>query len=352
MKERRSPSLTSLTKLKIEMAFEQLKKKYAKLIQETQNIAYPIIERIQDHNEEVMDKKYGSTSEGIYKTCGTIREVKKISAVAKKKGREKVISMEDEIKRLPTAYPEATGAMGHAKSQKGFSMGERKRTELPMIGTPPWVRELKGIVKNFGKAKRRRGRDYYDIESLVRNIPEKQPEKKLKRQDYLFTILDTSGSMLGSSETGRTYLAEMSKYIIPIAKEFDGKLFMPSDYMKELVVNVNYFENKDLRKGFAKAKEITELNIVGGGGLVAEPAYEEIAIEIRDNNNARPLVITLTDGLENFPANIIKELQTSIFVMPEKNVNSFRNWNKEIAELVDDPAFPLINIVPLKFNKR
>ena len=55
----------------------------------------------------------------------------------------------------------------------------------------------------------------------------------------------------------------MSKYIIPIAKEFDGKLFMPSDYMEELVVNVNYFENKDLRKGFAKAKEITELNIVG-----------------------------------------------------------------------------------------
>ena len=71
--------------------------------------------------------------------------------------------------------------------------------------------------------------------------------------------------MLGSSETGRTYLAEMSKYIIPIAKEFDGKLFMPSDYMEELVVNVNYFENKYLRKGFAKAKEITELNIVGGG---------------------------------------------------------------------------------------
>ena len=62
--------------------------------------------------------------------------------------------------------------------------------------------------------------------------------------------------MLGSSETGRTYLAEMSKHIIPIAKEFDGKLFMPSDYMEELVVNVNYFENKDLQKALPKPKKL------------------------------------------------------------------------------------------------
>ena len=46
----------------------QLKKKYDKAdSRNSEQLPMPIIERIQDHNEEVMDKKYGSTSdEGIY----------------------------------------------------------------------------------------------------------------------------------------------------------------------------------------------------------------------------------------------------------------------------------------------
>jgi len=333
------------------MSIEKLKKQYDKLIGDTQSVVVPIINRIQDHNEEVMNKEYGSTDEGVYRTCGTMRKVKKISSVDKKKGREKLIQIEEEIKDLPTAYPEAAGAIGHAHSSEGTQMGERKKANLPIIGTPPWVRALKGIVKNFGKAKRRRGREYHDIESLVRGMPEKQSERKLKRQDYLYTIMDTSGSMLAESPTGRTYLDEMAKYIIPIAREFDGILYMPSDYMNELIVNVNYFENKDLRKGFAKAKDIAKLNVVGGGGLYAYPAYEEIAIEITKNNNARPLVITLTDGYENFPESIIRELRTSIFVMPEQAVQSFRRQNRKIAQMADSKDFPLVDIIPITFNK-
>ena len=126
---------------------EQLKK-YAKLIQETQNIAYPIIERIQDHNEEVMDKKYGSTSEGTRRVARYERWKDFCCCQERKRSH----FMEKTYRYVTMTQKTELGARGIGK---GVSMGERKRTELPMIEHLRGFVSLQGIVKNFGKAKRR-----------------------------------------------------------------------------------------------------------------------------------------------------------------------------------------------------
>ena len=218
------------------------------------------------------------------------------------------------------------------KNTAGHGTGDsRQKVTLPIMGKPKWFKELKNLVKKgFGKPTRTRGRDYYDIESLVRNVPEKESVRQKKRGDLVFTIVDTSGSM-----------EEMAKYVPQIVADYDGYVMVIDTEIKDI------FPNKQVRKAMQVANA-NALMLAGGGGTDFDKAYEEIIRRQREEK-FETLVIVLTDGGVFLPANMIQEINSSFVVMPKEEVEGFASINSDVMAMAESRKYPAVQIIAVDF---
>ncbi len=326
------------------MSTKSLQAEYDRILQEAKEITLPIIDRLTG-NPSKEQAAFAKEDGIIHIPCGVKKRVPKLDPVDLDKAQASQEAIKGEVERKPFEYPDAQRVMGENKA--GTGTGEsRDKVVLPVMGKPSWFKELKNLVKQFGRPTRKRGREYYDIESLVRNVPEKEAAKKKMRGDLVFTIVDTSGSMLAKSATGRTYMQEMAKYVPQIVEDYDGFVYVIDTEIKDI------FPNKAIKKAMSKAKKTAasnEILLAGGGGTDFKKAYANILARKRQEK-FDALIIVLTDGGVSLPAQMIQELGSTILVVPDTELSLFERMNPNFLALAASPKFPAVKIVAVNFN--
>ena len=258
----------------------------------------PIVGRLYKKMDDLQEAK-GNSSEKV-PTCGTCKAVKNMKSTDISSG----------------------GAAG----------GARGYVTLPEIGTPKWVKELKDMVKGFAGGSKQRGKEYYDPEDLIRGMLTKQSEKQLKKSVYVYTVLDTSGSMNSATEGGISFIQLMMRQIPAIVREYEGEVILC-----DTDIHYPIMENRKIRKALGDAGNFT---YAGGGGTDFSLAYDYVLrqlLEIRIKKpQAEALVITLTDAGVFWDIDKIKELKNFVVVTTPKEKRNV----KAITDALPPQEYP------------
>lgn len=328
------------------MSAKNLRKKYDKILDETRDITTPIFNR--------MLEKKGGPSAGeveddgiIYEPCGVADHVEQLDPVDLDKARQKMDEIITQVEENPFDFPDAARVYG--QNNPGTGTGDKREIiQLPQMGKPSWFKRLKGLVKAYGRPVKKRSRGEFDIEMLIRNVDEKDRIRSKRRNELVFTIVDTSGSMLATSASGRSYMEEMAKYVPQIVEDYDGEVLVIDTEIKDI------FKNKDVKKALRKAKKDASQNqlmLAGGGGTNFNKAYAYI-VERSRNEKFEALVIVLTDAGVFLPANMVQELGSTILVAPLQELEFFEKNNKDFMAMVASDNYPAVQIVAVDFSKQ
>ena len=322
------------------MDSKSLQKKFDKLLQETREITLPILDRVLEKPDEALPGEIVGEDGIIYEPCGTSEEIPKLDPVEIEEAQRSTDQINTEIEENPFEYPEAAQARG--ANEPGDTAGDKaEKIQLLSVGKPNWVKELKGLVKGFGKPTRKRGKTGYDIESLVRGVVEKEREKVKQRGDLVFTIIDTSGSMTMTAVTGRSYLQEMIKYVQPIVEDYDGEVILGDTDVRAV------YENKYARKAF---KESKAMSAVGGGGTTFDGMFNYI-LKRKRAEKFECLVVVLTDGGVRIDPAQMQELGSMIMVVPKEEAQTFSNFNSGTTmDMFQSQKFPLMKLLRVDFR--
>jgi len=322
------------------MSTEKIQNKFDQLLRETRDETNGIIGRLMDEPDSAFGK--ADDSGIVHRPCGVSKKVPKLDPVDIQEATQKTDEIIQKVRENPFKYPEIARQQGESIGRGDGAGDNAERRPLVRIGKPKWFRQLKNLVKNFGKPKRRRSREYYDIESLVRNVPEKEPAKKKERGELVFTLLDTSGSMNSQTSTGRTYMDEMGKYIPQIVSDYDGAVY-------QIDTQFTAVSNKQARKAFKKNGS-NSMVYTGGGGTDFDEAYMDILKQKRAEK-FECLVLVLTDGGVIIDAAMLQEVGSSIFVIPQGDVGMFLRLNSgAVKDMIESKKYPAITIVAVNFG--
>ena len=324
------------------MSLESLQKKYDKILNETKDVTMPIIDRLSG-NPSPAEAQAAEDDGIIYKPCGVSKRVPKLTPRQLDEAKQTQQEITKQVDDKPFEYPDAAQVRGGNSPNREQTGTSREKISLPTMGKPKWFKELKDLMKGFGRPTRKRGKTGYDVESLIRGVVEKERDKLKRRGDLAFTIVDTSGSMLAKAATGRTYMQELTKYVPQIVQDYDGFVYVIDTEIKDI------FTNRQIKKAMKKATA-NAMMLAGGGGTDFTLAYEDIVRKKRAEG-FEALVIVLSDGEVCLPADLIQELKSTILVMPLKNVDWFSHSNPDVMAMVASPDFPAVKIVGIDFQK-
>ncbi len=236
------------------------------------------------------------------KPCGIAEQIEEISEEDRQIAISTVKGIESDVIKNKREFDYIDlSERGMDKGSKG-SGDESDEVQLVSVGVPKWIQELERSVKS--KLKRVKKREYFDAEALHRGITRKAKERGMKKVDYVYFLLDVSGSMSNFSYKGIPLLALLASYIPAIAKKYDG-LWMQVD--GDVIVP------KELRK-LGKG-EIKSLVLTGGGGAEFDKATEWMKNNIRENKIENPIIIMASDAHENFDFEL---LPNTIFVTTQE----------------------------------
>lgn len=237
--------------------------------------------------------------------------------------REKAISVVKDITQEISANKAEYGFVDigdrgddRGSKESGDGTGEVK---LISVGRPKWFDELdKGIANVF---KRYKKREYFDVEGLFRGVTRKKVEKGMKRKNYLYLMLDVSGSMAAYSYKGVPLVALFASYLPPIVKKYEGAFIQVDG--REVI----HTEFRQLSKQGISEK----ITLGGGGGASFTEAMEYVKKHIKDNDITDPVVIMASDGHEDFD---FEFLPNTIFL------TTYRGWENRTWNGWDEQGFP------------
>lgn len=304
---------------------ERLKKSANNLMREVSDVIEPIVERLYENLDKAIRGKENQ-SEKI-PTCGTAKAVGNYKSSDVKRAAEVRDEVIDQIKQNPHVFKEIA-SIGNQASNISTSTGagsERGSVVLPEIGTPKWVKELKNMVRGFVSGQKARSKDYYDPEDLVRGVLSKQSDKKIKKEIYIYTLLDTSGSMNTIVSRGRTYIQIMMGVLPSLVQEYQGEVILC-----DTVIHKPIYKNNQIRTALEKSGKFI---YAGGGGTDFDLAYRYMISEIQEvkkkQPNAEALVLTLTDAGVKWNLDLIKEIKNFVVVTTPKEA-------KNVAVITDN----------------
>jgi hypothetical protein len=255
--------------------------------------------------------------------CPILEEIKPISETERQVGMSVVKEITDYIKK------NASDFQGVDISERGDDKGSKEvgsdygyETKVVDVGVPKWVQELENSVKS--KMQRVTKREFYDAEGLTRGLLRKKKEKGNKRKDYVYFLLDVSGSMDSYSWRGINLKALLASYIPPFAKKFKGKWIQVDG------VRVIPHELADMSKG-----EIKTLVLGGGGGASFAEAIEYVKDDIIKNDITNPIIVMASDAHEDFSFEL---LPNTIFLTTDEGWRySLRGGNGLIRQGFPNP---------------
>lgn len=185
------------------------------------------------------------------------------------------------------------------------------------IEEPSWIKDIVDFCKKY---KRSKGKEYFDIEMMMRGRLSKKKARVKAQDSSLYVLLDVSGSMEHYSYKGIPMLQIMATYIPIIAKKFEG-WWVQSDgeipRMSPLKILKNDYDGKMMLTGGGGADYVIAINTI-------------IADSIIKYKNSEPTIVLMTDMEEQFPN-----------PMP-KNIILLTTANKKdlIPKRIEDKSFP------------
>ena len=250
--------------------------------------------------------------------CPILEEIKPISETDRQVGMSVVKEITDYIKKNASDFQGVDiSERGDDKGSKESGNDYGEESQLVNVGVPKWIQELENSVKS--KLQRVTKREYFDVEGLTRGSLRKKKEKGSKKKDYVYFLLDVSGSMDGYSYKGVNLKALLASYVPPFAKKFQGK-WIQVDGMRVIP-----HELSDMSKG-----EIKSLVLGGKGGASFAEAIEFVKDDIIKNNITNPIVVMASDAHEDFTFEL---LPNTIFLTTDEGWRwSLRGNNGLIAQ--------------------
>jgi len=223
------------------------------------------------------------------KACPVIQEVQEISEDDRQIAMSTIKGIEKVVKNNKDDF------QGVDISERGNDSGSRDSggddayvTPLINVGIPKWIQELKNSVKS--KLKRIKKREYFDVEGLVRGVTRKKKERGMKRIDFVYFLLDVSGSMEAFSYKGVPLKALLASYIPAVAKSIGDGMWIQVDGGKVIPQELSSIGKNDIKS----------LILGGGGGANFPEAIEWVKQHIINNSITNPIVIMASDAHEDF----------------------------------------------------
>ena len=146
---------------------------------------------------------------------------------------------------------------------KGAGEGTGEVTLLK-IGRPDWFDLLnKGIAKAFKRVKRK---EWFDTEALNRGLIRKQKSMGLKPKNYVFLLLDVSGSMGSYSYKGTPLVELFASYLPPMVMNYDGSFIeVDGDEVNDTAFRTLY-----------RQQMMDKIALSGGGGAEFDKAMNYV----------------------------------------------------------------------------
>ncbi|HRA74471.1 MAG TPA: hypothetical protein PLB11_16790, partial [Flavobacterium sp.] len=276
-------------------------------------------------NDVAMNKakaKSGKDNSRQVKVCPIIQQIEPMSESERQIATSTIANIEKVVKDNPNEFGgKDISETSYTGGSKGTGDGTGRETELISVGMPKWIQEIENSVK--AKFKRKKKREYFDVEGLVRGVTRKKKEMGMKRIDYVYFMLDVSGSMRWNTFKGHKLLDLFASYIPPMAKRFEG-MWVQVDGHKVIPTELS-----KIGKG-----EIKSLILGGGGGADFEAAYNFIKNDIAKNGITNPVVVMASDADEQFRFEL---LPNTIFVTTSKGWDGHAHKNGLIAQGFPNP---------------
>ena len=232
--------------------------------------------------------KSGTDRSRVVRECPILEQIEPINEEQRQTVISTVRNIRDFIKENPNDF------QGVDVSERGDDLGSKEsgreygiESKIINVGIPKWVQELENSVK--AKLERVKKREYFDVEGLIRGVTRKKKEKGMKRIDYVYFLLDVSGSMEGYSYRGINLKKLLASYVPAIAKKFKGM------WLQVDGCNIIGKDLQDIGKG-----EIKSLILYGGGGADFYCANEFMREHIQKNNITNPIIVLASDAHEDF----------------------------------------------------
>tara|TARA_R110000851_G_scaffold310064_1_gene469687 strand:+ start:182 stop:1186 length:1005 start_codon:yes stop_codon:yes gene_type:complete len=291
-----------------------------------------ILQGIQTERQRAKNPIFGS--EDMPPPCGFTNKQNNVKARTQIDINAEITDLKRIITDDPLKFPEITSTV-YEVSQGGDAGTEEGAVTFVELAKPSWVNLINMDLKDWKYSERETSKDWYDVEDLIRGIESKERAKKYEPKDVVYTLIDTSGSMMGTGKDGKTYLEILGGYIPYIVGSFNGEV-----WCVDTKIHAKY-TNKEARDGFDAARE---LSIGGGGGNDWTGAFQEL-ITLQTIKKAEFMTIILTDALMDWSLDLLKKIKNLIVVLPnEKEMIDAIPW-----QFFNDPEYPNAHCVLVDF---
>ena len=291
-----------------------------------------ILQGIQQGRKREQNAIFGA--EDMPPPCGWNDKVNNVDAKTQIDINTEVTDIKRIITDDPMKFPEITDTVFEV-SQGGDAGDDEGVVTFVDLAKPSWVNLINLDLKDWQYSEREPSKDWYDVEDLIRGVEAKERAKKYEPKDVVYTLIDTSGSMLGTGKDGKTYLEILGGYLPYIVGSFNGEVWCVDTKIHDKVDNKKARENFDLAQTF-KAR--------GGGGNDWTEAFNQL-IALQKKKKAEFMTIILTDALMDWSLTLLKQIKNLIVVLPnEKEMREAIPW-----EFFNDPEYPNAHCILVDF---
>ena len=191
--------------------------------------------------------------------------------------------------------------------------------QLVYVKEPDFMKEIRVFAASY---KKKKGKEYFDPEAMVRGRLTKKKAKTKAKNDSLYLLLDVSGSMWYYRYKGLPLIQLMASYMPIFAQKFDG-FWVQTDGARIVIGNM-----KELKKLKDKNNQV---RLTGGSGADYVTAYNTIQAHSIDNfGEENPTIILFTDMADVFP----NPMPRNMCVVTTSNKQG------ELKKIIADSSFP------------
>ncbi len=327
-----------IDKNKLEQLESQYKREMSRANGGFMNELISILQGIQTERERVKNPIFGS--EDMPPPCGFNNKKNNVDAKTQIDINTEITDIKRIITQDPLNFPEITSTVFEVAKPGGGAGEEEGTVNFVDLAKPSWVNLINSDLKDWKYSEREKSKDWYDVEDLIRGIESKERAKKFEPKETVYTLLDTSGSMMGSGKDGKTYLEIVGGYLPFIVGSYNGQVWCVDETIQLKI------DNKEAREGFKKAEKYSANNLMavaGGGGNDWTQAFNEL-IQLQAQKQEF-MTIILTDALMDWSLDLLRKLKNLIVIVPnEPEMKSAIPWN-----FFNDPDYPNAHCVLVNF---
>ena len=249
--------------------------------------------------------------------CPTTENVPNMTETERQKVSALCESIKQEVNAEPYKFQTEVDKRKYDSGSKDSGYMDES-IKLIYVQEPKFIKDIKTFCKSY---KKKKGKEYFDEEMLVRGRLSMKKEKTKAKNDALYLLLDVSGSMWHYEYKGIPLIQLMASYMPLFAQRFDG-FWVQTDGARMVISQL-----KELKK---LKKKDSLIRLTGGSGADYIVAIDTIVQHsIKNFGEADPTIVLFSDMHEDFPNPMPRNLA---LVIPSNK--------QEFLGEIKDPIFP------------